>query len=137
MPSKKEASKKDANFCAKFNLPTTERISEDFSCAINRDILLHGRMYVSAGYICFYSKIFGHRTMEVMPFRSITAIEKKNTSLFIPNAIEITLRPDTARLNTARHFFASFLHRDITIARLRDMVRPALRDTPAAAPLAS
>ena len=30
-----------------------------FSCALSREILLQGRMYVSQGWFCFYSNIFG------------------------------------------------------------------------------
>jgi hypothetical protein len=30
-------------------------IISDFSCAIERHILLHGRMYVTNRFICFYS----------------------------------------------------------------------------------
>ena len=35
-----------------------EHIS-DFSCAVESRILLHGRMYVTHRFICFYSNLFG------------------------------------------------------------------------------
>lgn len=76
---------KDCLFRQKFRLPPTEAIVDEFSCAVSKDILLHGRMYVSPGFLCFYSRIFSHRTVEVVPFSDITAIEKRNTSLFIPD----------------------------------------------------
>lgn len=31
----------------------------DYSCAVESKVLLHGRMYVSDRYICFYSNFFG------------------------------------------------------------------------------
>ena len=34
-------------------------IRRDFSCAIERKILLHGRLYVTERFICFYSNLFG------------------------------------------------------------------------------
>ena len=34
----------------------------DFSCALSREILLQGRIYVSQGWVCFYSNIFGWET---------------------------------------------------------------------------
>lgn len=34
----------------------------DYSCALQRDILVHGRLYVSPGYLCFYANIFGWET---------------------------------------------------------------------------
>ena len=110
---------KNANFRSKFELPEEETIVDDFSCAISQDVLLHGRMYVSQGWVCFYSNIFGHRTTEVMPMARITAIEKKNTSLFIPNAIEVTVAREDG--TTARHFFASFQERDACHTVLRKM----------------
>ena len=107
---------KDANFRAKFGLPEEENVIDDFSCAIQKDVLLHGRLYVSAQYLCFYSKIFGHKTMEVMPFTRTIAIDKRNTSLFIPNAIEITFRRDDGI--PAKRFFTSFKDRDAAITVL-------------------
>jgi GRAM domain len=34
----------------------------DYSCALQRDILVHGRLYVSPGFLCFYANIFGWET---------------------------------------------------------------------------
>lgn len=34
----------------------------DFTCALSREILLQGRIYVSQGWVCFYSNIFGWET---------------------------------------------------------------------------
>ena len=110
---------KDANFRVKFGLPEEEQVIDDFSCAIQKEVLLHGRLYVSAQYMCFYSKIFGHTTMEVMPFARTVAIEKRNTSLFIPNAIEITYRQGDGA--PARRFFTSFKDRDEAITSLRNL----------------
>ena len=31
----------------------------DFSCAVESKILLHGRMYITDKFICFYSNFFG------------------------------------------------------------------------------
>jgi len=34
----------------------------DYSCALQRDILVHGRLYVSQNWLCFYANIFGWET---------------------------------------------------------------------------
>jgi hypothetical protein len=34
-------------------------IMDDFSCAIQRHILLQGRLYVTDRFLCFYSNLFG------------------------------------------------------------------------------
>jgi hypothetical protein len=31
----------------------------DFSCAVESKILLHGRMYITDKFVCFYSNFFG------------------------------------------------------------------------------
>lgn len=35
----------------------------DYSCALQRDILLQGRLYLSENWICFYSNIFRWETL--------------------------------------------------------------------------
>src|SRR5690606_8016294 len=75
--------------------------------ALQREILLQGRFYVSEGHICFYSNIFGWVTTLVISFDEVVAVEKKSTALVFPNAIVVqTLH--------ARHVFASFINRDAT-----------------------
>ncbi|XP_022415910.1 GRAM domain-containing protein 2B-like isoform X1 [Delphinapterus leucas] len=44
-------------------LPDTERLIVDYSCALQRDILLQGRLYLSENWICFYSNIFRWETL--------------------------------------------------------------------------
>lgn len=34
----------------------------DYSCALQRDILIQGRMYISLGYVCFYANILKWET---------------------------------------------------------------------------
>ena len=34
----------------------------DYSCALQRDILVHGRLYISQNWLCFYANIFGWET---------------------------------------------------------------------------
>ncbi|KAG7246235.1 hypothetical protein CRUP_013835 [Coryphaenoides rupestris] len=45
------------------SLPDTERLIVDYSCALQRDILLQGRLYLSENWICFYSNIFRWETL--------------------------------------------------------------------------
>ena len=34
----------------------------DYSCALQKDILVHGRLYASQHYLCFYANIFRWET---------------------------------------------------------------------------
>ncbi|KAF9970558.1 hypothetical protein BGZ73_006727 [Actinomortierella ambigua] len=81
--------------------------SADYGCALQKEILVQGRLYISENHVCFNANIFGWVTNLVIAFSEITAIEKRLTAFVIPNAISIV-----TTTNTKGHFFASFLSRD-------------------------
>ena len=91
------------------SLPAVRRIVFnkflDYGCALQRDILIQGRLYISENHMCFYANIFGWVTTLVIPFYNVKAIEKRMTAFVIPNAIGVTE-------NSNKHTFASFLARD-------------------------
>ena len=89
-------------------------IRRDFSCAIERKILLHGRLYVTDRFICFYSNLFGFEKKIKIPYSYITCITKEYTAVFIPNAIAVI----TAR---REYIFRSFWDRDECYAVLKSM----------------
>lgn len=89
------------------SVPEDDFLIEDYSAALQRDILLHGRLYVSEGHICFSSNILGWVTNLVISFDEVVSVEKKSTAVIFPNAIVIST------LN-ARNIFASFVARDST-----------------------
>ena len=62
----------------------------DFSCAVESPILLHGRMYITKRFLCFYSNLFGLEKKIRIPFSHMKDITKENTALVIPNAICVT-----------------------------------------------
>ncbi|RYG96037.1 hypothetical protein EON65_55025 [archaeon] len=62
----------------------------DFSCAVESTVLLHGRMYISTRFICFYSNLFGLEKKIRIPYSHIKNITKENTAMVIPNAIAIS-----------------------------------------------
>ena len=89
------------------SVPEDDYLIEDYSCALQRDILLAGRIYISEGHICFSSNILGWVTTLVISFDEVMAIEKETTAMVFPNAIAIqTLH--------ARHTFRSLLSREST-----------------------
>ena len=42
--------------------PSLPSAASDYSCALQREILLQGRLYLSENWICFYSNIFRWET---------------------------------------------------------------------------
>ncbi|KAF9144876.1 hypothetical protein BG015_012066 [Linnemannia schmuckeri] len=89
------------------SVPDDEKLIEDYGCALQKEILVQGRLYISENHVCFHANIFGWVTTLVIAFSEITAIEKRVTAFVIPNAISIV-----TTTNTKGHFFASFLSRD-------------------------
>lgn len=85
-----------------FDLPEDEKLVEEFNCALHKKILLQGHLYIFQEHLCFYSNVFRHRTVRVIPFKSITVVRKAKTALVVPNAIEITA-------NGKKEFFTSFI----------------------------
>jgi hypothetical protein len=77
----------------------------DYGCALQRDILIQGRLYISENHICFHANIFGWVTDLVIPVSGVSVVEKKMTAFVIPNAIGITDQG-------TKYTFASFLARD-------------------------
>ncbi|KAI9496423.1 hypothetical protein BDB00DRAFT_808837 [Zychaea mexicana] len=98
--------KRNQDFHALFrSVPEDDPLIEDFGCALQKEILLQGRIYISESHLCFNANIFGWVTNLVIAFSDIVDIEKRTTALFIPNAIQVSTLH-------AKHFFASFLSRD-------------------------
>ncbi|XP_069406487.1 protein Aster-A isoform X1 [Ovis canadensis] len=86
-------------------LPEAERLIVDYSCALQREILLQGRLYLSENWICFYSNIFRWETTISIQLKEVTCLKKEKTAKLIPNAIQICTENE-------KHFFTSFGARD-------------------------
>ncbi|SJX63620.1 related to YSP2-protein involved in programmed cell death [Sporisorium reilianum f. sp. reilianum] len=102
------SSKRNHEFHQLFpQVPEDDYLIEDYGCALVREILIQGRLYISENHLCFKANIFGWVTNLVLPFSEIISIEKRMTAFVIPNAIQIaTLQ--------SKHNFTSFLSRDAT-----------------------
>lgn len=84
-----------------------ERLLDDFSCALSREILFQGKLYVSEYHICFNSNLLGWVNSIVIPIDNVINIEKRSTAGLFPNGIII-------ETTDTKHYFASFLSRDTT-----------------------
>ncbi|KAI8974282.1 hypothetical protein BDB01DRAFT_853908 [Pilobolus umbonatus] len=96
------------------SVPDQERLIDDYGCALHKEILLQGRIYMSESHLCFNANIFGWITNLVIAFDDIEDIEKKATAIIIPNAILIST-------STSKHFFGSFLSRDQAYDQMVDL----------------
>ncbi|CEI98853.1 hypothetical protein RMCBS344292_12951 [Rhizopus microsporus] len=122
--------KKNEAFHALFkSVPQTDKLIEVYKCALQKEILLQGHMYVSEHHVCFKSNIFGFVTNLIINFHEITDVQKKMTAKIIPNGILI-------KTNTIRHTFASFISRDqaydqiVKIWKLHKRITPTSSSIP-------
>jgi hypothetical protein len=107
------------------SVPEDDLLIEDYSAALQREILLHGRLYVSEGHICFSSNILGWVTNLVISLDEIISVEKKSTAVIFQNGIVISTMH-------ARNVFASLLNRDTTyelIISMWKITHPNLKST--------
>ncbi|KAM9794267.1 GRAM domain-containing protein 2B-like isoform X2 [Syngnathus typhle] len=91
-----------------------EALTQSYTCALQRDILYQGKMFVSPNWICFHSKVFGRDTKIAIRAASVTFIKKTKTALLVPNALVIESTRE-------QHVFVSFLSRNTTYKFLRSV----------------
>lgn len=94
------------------SLDLTDRLLDDFACALSREILLQGRIYISEQYVCFNSSLLGWVTHLIIRQEDIIKFEKRSTAGIFPNGI-------TIHTKDAKHTFASFISRDSTFDFMR------------------
>uniref|UniRef100_A0A672RS54 GRAM domain-containing protein n=1 Tax=Sinocyclocheilus grahami TaxID=75366 RepID=A0A672RS54_SINGR len=76
----------------------SEKLIADYTCALQKDILLQGRIYLTENCLCFYSHVFRGT-------KDIISILREKTAKWIPNAIQINT-------NSEKLFFSSFSARE-------------------------
>ncbi|KAG9011250.1 hypothetical protein FRB93_003051 [Tulasnella sp. JGI-2019a] len=115
------SSKRNNDFHEVFpDIPDDDYLIEDYGCALQKEILVQGRLYISENHMAFHANIFGWVTNFTIPFTSVTGLEKRMTAFVIPNAIQIST-------TDSKYLFASFLSRDTTfdvISNIWRLARP-------------
>ncbi|KNC28300.1 hypothetical protein FF38_13992 [Lucilia cuprina] len=104
-------------------VPNDERLIVDYSCALYRDLLIQGRLYISQNYVCFHANILGWETCLIIKWKDVTSITKEKTALVIPNAISICTPKE-------KYFFSSFTTRDKTFLILFRVWQNTLMNKP-------
>ncbi|XP_056104873.1 protein Aster-C isoform X1 [Rhinichthys klamathensis goyatoka] len=85
-------------------VPVSEKLIADYTCALQKDILLQGRIYLTENCFCFYSHVF-RGTKIMVNMKDVTSMSREKTAKWIPNAIQIST--DSEKL-----FFSSFPARE-------------------------
>mmetsp|Transcript_9208 Transcript_9208/g.33743 ORF Transcript_9208/g.33743 Transcript_9208/m.33743 type:complete len:686 (-) Transcript_9208:1416-3473(-) len=102
---------------------------DDFVCALQKRILLQGRMYLFEHYLCFHCNIFGYTKKKRIPLTKVKDIKKARTVGFIPNAIIVTWdRERDGSTDTVSEFFTSFIFRDFVYEKLAYVLSKSAAD---------
>ncbi|XP_028425711.1 protein Aster-C isoform X3 [Perca flavescens] len=103
-------------------LPESERLIVDYPCALQRDILLQGRLYLTENWLCFYSNVF-RGTKITLTLKDLITMTREKTARLIPNAIQVCTSTD-------KFFFTSFSAREKSYQGVFRMWQNTLLDKP-------
>eukprot|EP00057_Strongylocentrotus_purpuratus_P019479 XP_011673953.1 PREDICTED: uncharacterized protein LOC100891509 isoform X3 [Strongylocentrotus purpuratus] len=111
-------------------VPDSEQVINTYSCALVKDILLQGRMFVSENWLCFHSNIFSYEKQIAIKVETITKITKERTAFVVPNAIGL-------QTPSEKHIFGSLLSRHSTHQLLYRVWKNAKGETESMSPSSS
>uniref|UniRef100_A0A8C2XQZ5 GRAM domain-containing protein n=1 Tax=Capra hircus TaxID=9925 RepID=A0A8C2XQZ5_CAPHI len=94
------------------DIPLEEVVLKVCSCALQRDLLLQGRLYISPNWLCFHASLFGKDIKVVIPVVSVQMIKKHKMARLLPNGLAITT-------TSQKYVFVSLLSRDSVYDMLR------------------
>ncbi|CAF99913.1 unnamed protein product, partial [Tetraodon nigroviridis] len=94
-------------------VPKDELLMKVYSCALLRDILLQGRLYISRNWLCFYANLFGKDIKVAIPVVSVRLVKKHKTAGLVPNGLAVTTEAGR------KYVFVSLLSRDSVYDILR------------------
>ncbi|XP_032100583.1 GRAM domain-containing protein 2A isoform X1 [Sapajus apella] len=95
------------------DVPLEEVVLKVCSCALQRDLLLQGRLYISPNWLCFHASLFGKDIKVVIPVVSVQMIKKHKLARLLPNGLAITTN------TRQKYIFVSLLSRDSVYELLR------------------
>uniref|UniRef100_A0A1D5RG40 GRAM domain containing 2A n=2 Tax=Macaca TaxID=9539 RepID=A0A1D5RG40_MACMU len=95
------------------DVPLEEVVLKVCSCALQRDLLLQGRLYISPNWLCFHASLFGRDIKVVIPVVSVQMIKKHKMARLLPNGLAITTN------TSQKYIFVSLLSRDSVYDLLR------------------
>nr|XP_015812689.2 GRAM domain-containing protein 2B [Nothobranchius furzeri] len=62
-------------------VPEEDRVTHTFTCSLQKEVLYHGKLFVSECHVCFYSSVLLKETKVVIPFSDVKEIKKYKSPL--------------------------------------------------------
>ncbi|XP_060939606.1 GRAM domain-containing protein 2B-like [Limanda limanda] len=94
------------------DIPEGENLTHVFTCALQKEVLYHGKLFLSKNYVCFYSSVLLKDTKVVIPTSSVSEVKKQNAALGM-------LSIQTA--DGEKHTFVSLRNRELCLTLLESL----------------
>ncbi|XP_008289693.1 GRAM domain-containing protein 3-like [Stegastes partitus] len=77
-------SKRNKSFHKQFpEIPEEEKLTHTFTCALQKEVLYHGKLFVSENHVCFHSSVLLKETKVVVALSSVREVKKHNSALSV------------------------------------------------------
>uniref|UniRef100_A0A9J8BJ82 GRAM domain-containing protein n=1 Tax=Cyprinus carpio carpio TaxID=630221 RepID=A0A9J8BJ82_CYPCA len=96
-------------------VPETEDLEHVHSCGLQKEVIYHGKMYLSGQHICFHSSVLLKDTRLMIHASSVQSVKKKHTAKILPNAIAIITT------DGHKYVFVSLLNREACFRLLQSL----------------
>ncbi|XP_075060844.1 GRAM domain-containing protein 2A-like isoform X2 [Mixophyes fleayi] len=95
------------------DVPEDEELKDSFTCALQREVLYQGRLYISHNHLGFYCNMLRKEIKVLIPVNLVIIVKKANTALLVPNALSVrTIEGD-------KYLFGSLRNREICYYAVR------------------
>ncbi|XP_056425639.1 GRAM domain-containing protein 2B-like isoform X2 [Hyla sarda] len=98
-----------------------EELKDSFTCALQREVLYQGRLYISHSHLGFFCSMLRKEIKVLIPVSSVILVKKANTALLVPNALSVRT------IDGDKYLFGSLRNREMCYHAVRS-VCPNLQD---------
>ncbi|KAM4709570.1 GRAM domain-containing protein 2B-like isoform 1-T1 [Discoglossus pictus] len=71
------------------DVPEDEELKDSFQCALQKEVLYQGRLYISSNFLGFYCSMLRKEIKVLIRVSSVILVKKANTALLVPNALSV------------------------------------------------
>ncbi|KAM4810427.1 GRAM domain-containing protein 2A-like [Rhinophrynus dorsalis] len=90
-----------------------EELQDSFTCALQREVLYQGRLYISSNHLGFYCNMLRKEIKVLIPVSSVVILKKANTALLVPNALSVRT------IEGEKYLFGSLRNRELCYQAVR------------------
>ncbi|XP_075706096.1 GRAM domain-containing protein 2A-like isoform X2 [Rhinoderma darwinii] len=97
------------------DVPEDEELKDSFTCALQREVLYQGRLYISQSHLGFFCSMLRKEIKVLIPVSSVIIVKKANTALLVPNALSVRT------IDGDKYLFGSLRNREMCYHAVRSV----------------